>query len=33
VHVPATTFEEGRFAVLGDPQGAVFAIFQASRHG
>jgi len=32
VHMPATTFEEGRFAVLGDPQGAVFAIFQASRH-
>lgn len=32
VHMPPTTFEEGRFAVLADPQGAVFAIFQASGH-
>ena len=31
--VPPTSFEEGRFAVLADPQGAVFAIFKASRHG
>jgi uncharacterized protein len=31
VHLPPTTFEdEGRFAVLADPQGAVFSIFQAS---
>lgn len=33
VHLPPMTFEEGRFAVLADPQGAVFAIFQASRRG
>ena len=33
-YVAPTTFEDvGRFAVLADPQGAVFAIFQASRRG
>jgi uncharacterized protein len=32
LYVPPTSFEEGRFAVLADPQGAVFAIFQALRH-
>jgi uncharacterized protein len=32
-HLTPTTFEDvGRLAVLADPQGAVFAIFQASRH-
>lgn len=31
--VPATNLENvGRFAVLSDPQGAVFAIFQAAQH-
>jgi predicted enzyme related to lactoylglutathione lyase len=33
LRLPATTIEEGRFAVLADPQGAGFAIFQASRYG
>jgi len=33
-YMPPTTFEDvGRFAVLADPQGALFAIFQSSRHG
>jgi predicted enzyme related to lactoylglutathione lyase len=31
LHLPPTTFEDvGRMAVLADPQGAVFAIFQAT---
>jgi predicted enzyme related to lactoylglutathione lyase len=31
LYMPTTTFEEGRFAVLADPQRAAFAIFQSSR--
>lgn len=32
--MPPTTFEDvGRFAVIADPQGAVFAIFQATHRG
>jgi predicted enzyme related to lactoylglutathione lyase len=31
--MPPTTFEDvGRFAVVSDPQGAMFAIFQSARH-
>ena len=33
IHLPPMTIENvGRWAILADPQGAVFAIFQAARH-
>jgi uncharacterized protein len=33
IYMPPTTFEDvGRAAVIADPQGAVFAVFQATRH-
>jgi predicted enzyme related to lactoylglutathione lyase len=34
IHLPPTTHEGvGRMAVIADPEGAVFALFQSARHG